>query len=396
MHQQDCIKLKMTKNNVQRVPIILSTNDFDLLYSIQQGYLFSGKSVRSLWQLSEILKAVLLHSSYNMLNGDLVHLNQVLRPFFENHSVPLSQLPTEYDVISTVKNHLGVKSVPINTEGVPDPGTDRGTTVFDYEFDFNKRPGDLPASGKTSNFILTLRDGEVDFLHVLKTLIESYVKRELSYSEIVRTLFRSLMVIKGKESFFRSNRWKYLSSLYLGSLYGFSPIDSVLIFSETDELWGISVSDKSYNVLSRILRDEGILNRYIKDMESSLDAEFRAKDLDKEGAMKVLQKGYGFSEIDKNSEREDGYRSAVADFGFHSALIGYILLFLEWDFEQHKLPLLISYLLGESKPKDGSEPSVPISLGNIYGPPLFKDWFAPRLKMLYSISRTYGEKGRLL
>lgn len=387
----------MTKNNLRRVPIILSANDFDLLYSIQQDSLLSGKSLRSLWQLSDILKAIILFIFFN-LGDEPEDLNPILKPFYENRGLDISQLPTEFDIKSIIHNYSTGKFPHIDTKQVHDRVKDIDLTIFNNEFGLNNKLGNLPTSGKTSNFILSLKEEEFWFFGLMKVIIESYVKRELSYSEIVRTIFRSLVSVSGKESRFRSDRWLFLSLLYFGSLYGFSPVDSVMILLvKMDYKYGsILVGDKPYKILYSLNRDEVILDRYVKELQACLNSALESKEPNEiEEKMKLIQYGFGFSEIERNNELEDGYRSAVADFGFHSAFIGYIFLYLEWEFGQHKLPLLAPYLLGELKQKDGPKSTVQISPGSIFAPALLKSWFLPILKDLYGVSKTYREKGKL-
>lgn len=387
----------MPKNNLRRVPIILSANDFDLLYSIQQGSLLSGKSLRSLWQLSDILKAIIFFTLFN-LDGSLEDLNRILKPFYENKGLHLSQLPTEFDIKSIILNSLNENFTQIEAKHVHDRVIDAGSIIFSNEFGLNDKLGSIPTSGKTSNFILSINDAEFRFFKLMKIIIESYVKRELSYSEIVRTIFRSLISVNGKESSSKAERWLFLSLLYFGSLYGFSPVESVMILlvNIDNESGSMLVGDKSYKTLYSLIKDEVILNRYAKELEGRLDSGFESKEPNEiEKKIKPIRYGFGFSEIEMNSELEDGFRSAVANFGFHSAFIGYIFLYMEWEFGQHKFPLLAPYLLGELKQKDGTKTTVQVSPGSIYAPSLLKSWFLPILKDLYNVSKTYREKGKL-
>jgi hypothetical protein len=382
----------------KRIPIAFTTEDYDLLYSVQQAYLYSGRSLNSLWQLSDILKAMVLNAGIDLTGRNVSFLRARLEPFLKNHGLALSNLPanrneffsTLVDYLSSMgRRNLADSANKVITEArIPNI-----EEIFKGEPRYYKIPGDISSSEKTSNFILTLTSEELELFDIIRYSIQAYVRTEISYSEMVRTLFRSTVEIERGDSERKASRWNFLASIYLGSLYNFSPQDSILISSRSDGLYGVTIGKGALDSLKWIDRDEVILDRYKDDLDNQLNQE--ARDAQKKKGKTGDEPGYGLTNINKNREREDRFRSAVSNFGFHSAFIGYSLLFFEWEFDQHKLPLLAAYLRGDVPVNGGNRQGKTTQIGHIFSQVAFNQLFVPRLKMLYESSGIFRNEGKL-
>ena len=85
-----------------------------------------------------------------------------------------------------------------------------------------------------------------------------------------------------------------------------------------------------------------------------------------------------------NRSREDLFKSAIANFSFHSAFIGCYMLAVEWTNQLHKLPLIAAYLY----PKD-------LLFANRWFENEAKMAFKHILARFYELSERYRNTGQL-
>ena len=383
----------------KRVPIAFTTDDYDLLYSVQQAYLYSGKSLNTLWQLSDILRAVVVNAGMDFFGRDIEFLRGRLEPFLKNHGLALSNLPTERSefnyALAEYLSSMGRKNLAASaTKVILEAKMPNVEDIFKAEPRYYRIPGDISSSEKTSNFILTLDSEEIELYESLRYSIQAYVRTDVSYSEMIRTLFRSTVEIEGEGNTKKAARWHFFASLYIGSLYNFSPPDSILVFSRSDGLYGATIGKAALDTLKWLDRDEAILDRYEEDMKNELNQQVREAQREKSGKVEH-QPGYDLTNVNKNREREDRFRSAVSNFGFHSAFIGYSLLYFEWEFSQHKLPLLAAYLRGDVPVNKGTKQEKMTQIGHLLSQLVFNQLFVPKLRRLYETSRIYRKEGKL-
>jgi hypothetical protein len=60
----------MAEPGSKRIPISFSTEDFHLLYRVQEGYLYTGKSRDKMWQLADIIKAIVMKTWITIYRGE--------------------------------------------------------------------------------------------------------------------------------------------------------------------------------------------------------------------------------------------------------------------------------------------------------------------------------------
>lgn len=343
------------KKGRKRISIAFSVEDNDMLYSIQQSYLYSGKSPANIWQLGDIIKGVLVETGKNIVLGDIENINTYLRPFLELQKIHLSDLPaSRVEFVSRVTSYLSSldNSPLINTAILwlkrPYPKTDSipqqdmtayRTNAFDSDVDGT----DFSSSAKTTAFILFLNSEEADYLEIIRLIIQAYLPEEIPYSTLIKTLFRTKMISLNNQKF-ESIPFNFY--IYMGSLYDFSPVDSLLIFSSLKEFLTIKVSKSSLETLKHLNRDLIIMQGFLKDVREELSQPKKVSE--NERKIKDIEYTIDLANIPKNRERDDRFRSAIAGFGFHSAFIGLVLLHDEFVRGEHKLPLLATYLEGYS------------------------------------------------
>ena len=343
------------KKGHKRISIAFSAEDNDMLYSIQQSYLYSGKSPANIWQLGDLIKGVLVETGKSIVLGDIENINTYLRPFLELQKIQLSNLPaTRGEFVSRVTSYLSslgnsplinaailwLERPPPNTDSIPQQDmTVYRTNAFDSDVDGT----DFSSSAKTTAFILSLNSEESDYLETIRLIIQAYLTEEIPYSTLIKTLFRTKVISLNKPKF-ESILFNF--HIYMGSLYNFSPVDSLLIFSNLKEFITIKVSKSSLETLKHLNRDLLIMQGYVKDLREELSKPKKASE--NERKIKDIEYTIDLANIPKNRERDDRFRSAIAGFGFHSAFIGLVLLYDEFVRGEHKLPLLATYLEGYS------------------------------------------------
>lgn len=339
----------------KRVSIAFSADDNDLLYSLQQTYLYSGKSRANIWQLSDILKAIVVESGINLLGGDIEIVNAYLTSIAKSQSVILPTLPKDHnEFMSNVSDYLNsVNDSPLVKRIIESLQASRFRTdvmqetysAFDEKtlYDFDEKTlydPDFSSSVKTTAFILLLNSDETEFIESLRLILRTYIPAEIPFSTLIKALFR--ITAKGLPKA-RIGRINFLHYMYMGSLYDLSPVDSVLIYSRKPSFLSFNLSHTSLNTLRLLNRDLIIMQAYVSELRKEIFGIKKGKnikkDVDNEHAIDL-------NNFSKNRELEDRFRSAIASFGFHSAFIGFMLLIAEWTTGEHKLPLLATRLSG--------------------------------------------------
>ena len=193
------------KKGRKRISIAFSAADNDMLYSIQQSYLYSGKSPANIWQLGDLIKGVLVETGKSIVLGDIEKINAYLRPFFELQKIHLSTLPaTRGEFVSRATSYLSSlgNSPLINTailwleHSLPntDPFPQQDMTVYRTNASESDIDGtDFSSSAKTTAFILFLNTEEADYLEIIRLIIQAYLPEEIPYSTLIKTLARSIV-----------------------------------------------------------------------------------------------------------------------------------------------------------------------------------------------------------
>ena len=201
------------KKGRKRISIAFSAADNDMLYSIQQSYLYSGKSPANIWQLGDLIKGVLVETGKSIVLGDIEKINAYLRPFFELQKIHLSTLPaTRGEFVSRATSYLSSlgNSPLINTailwleHSLPntDPFPQQDMTVYRTNASESDIDGtDFSSSAKTTAFILFLNTEEADYLEIIRLIIQAYLPEEIPYSTLIKTLFRTKAVSLNKSNF---------------------------------------------------------------------------------------------------------------------------------------------------------------------------------------------------
>ncbi len=404
----------MVKNSRKTISIALQGEDYDLLYSVQQDYLFSGSSIGNIWQLGDILKAIVISTSADFFHPEIDRINLRLWPFLKAHNLPKNKLPkTNDEFANMVELYTNKSKLKLFMKLAGDSlqaRKEETTKPEESDFGYAQVSGNISKSNKTNNFILSLTEEDLELFNRTKVLIEAYVG-EITYPEMVRTFLRSVLSFSPESEMARALRFEFIARIYIGSLYSMTPQESILIFEHVSQFNGISLKLSALEKLKWLDRDSAIFKEYRSQLDRELHfpherAEVRTKEKEKlvyratnkTGGDKYVEYGYyepgGFqlTRLDLNQEREDRFKSAVNGFGFHSAFIGYCLLFAEWHYEQHKLPLLTAYLIAD---RPVSEKDSPLRIERLaYAIQMYAVIDMLRvLNELYSISKGYREKG---
>jgi len=154
------------------------------------------------------------------------------------------------------------------------------------------------SSAKTTAFILFLNSEEADYLEIMRLIIQAYLPEEIPYSTLIKTLFRTKAVSLNKPNF-ESILFNF--HIYMGSLYNFSPVDSLLIFSNLKEFITIKVSKSSLETLKHLNRDLIIMQGCVKDLREELSQPKKASE--NERKIKDIEYTIDLANIPKNRER---------------------------------------------------------------------------------------------
>ncbi len=372
----------------KKIPISLTRADFNYLNYIQQGSIYSGKSLSNSLTISDILKSVVLES---MLKVYLLWEEQgaeTMKRFLEKSGEANPVIPkTSREFEMDMKNHFTEERLKVilgdfKHEPFSDPIMRNAKPENSSEALRGKEP--LIEPGVT-NFILVLNDDEMKIFDGLKLVIEHYKKSTISYSEMTRILFRNLFVDVPRDAEPESERYSIILSIYVMGLYGFNAVESILLFRGITGFF-VKIPKEKLERLKVIYSDEVILDAYLNELSHEATRIFN-----EQSKKNKFLRGRSFDpvpgllpidDMNLNKSLDEKYRSAISDFSFHSAYLGFHLLYTEWFFNQHKFPLLVSYFNG--KDKKGHEFGRDLTL-------VTKDLFPEILKSLYSFSKHYRD-----
>jgi len=354
----------------ERIAVSMSKNDFAYLNYIRQGALYSGKSVSLLPEIGDILKAIIFHS-IGAISGDWESGGRdILVKFYSvnNDENALKNLPkTKDDFLSSiVKNEDRTRIKRIGKFPKERPSIFYGGE--DYE-KFRHETGKIPDNGLT-NYILTIKEHEKDMIFFLKKEFFRFSDRTFSNSEIIRFLLRYYFIYpEDSDKNLKIEQFLILSSFYIYGLYGYSPIESMLLSHGRTSFLGIETDKEKLDMLKKIYYDKTLFDIYIEEIKNIMDE----KNNKKENTL--------FDDINENEKLNQKYKSMASGFSFHSSFIGYTLLFMEWSFSQHNLPILMTYLYAKNNEA---------SIGDIYfrlALNSFEDWF----REIFDLSKNYDE-----
>ncbi len=395
-----CTFYAMTEEKQKRVSIAFTTEDFNLLYSLQQATLYNGKSRALQWQLSNLIKAVTINAFLDIFLREIGVTQLVLMPFLTAYKFSAAKLPTSrkefQDSLAEYFKKEGLNKQEFNQSFIPNAENPLPTQE-EKSWDLGKGLGisgmTTGTSEKTSNFIMNVDNAEFEILDLVRDSIQTYIGTKISISELVRTLFRSLLIPDAKNEDAKIHRDVFLSSVYMGSLYNIPPEDSVLIFSGVQSVANLTISKNTMNSLGWIDRDEVIFYSYKEEMDKELESQ--TKPSSRGNKHYAEDRGYDLTDLIKNKTRDMKYVSAVTGFSFHSAFIGCVLFSAEWEFNDHKLPLIATYLGGDVTTNRGTRNEGRAQLGTKFSRAIFENVFTYKLEELYKMSKNYREKGKL-
>ena len=337
----------------QRIAVSLSKNDYAYLNYIRQGYLYADYSISDLPEIGNILKSISLYGALLISSEWEEHGRYILHSFFseKRDEKALKNLPiTKAEFINSFeKNKLKtvLKATLESLESTPSKETQE-----DYNFNggiddnINHNRSIITDRG-LSNYILTLKNEEMELINFLKSLVESFSDNSFSNSEIIRFIFRYFFVDpKIKTPIQQAERDTLLASFFIFGLYGFTPIEAVLLRVQTADILGFSVQREKISILKKIYTDQTLFDIYIESINKIIDEKSNSKNKGIASKLKgtKLMVPPLFYDINQNMELQEKYKSIISGISFHSSFIGYTLLELEWHYFMHNIPLLSTYL----------------------------------------------------
>ena len=336
----------------KKVPVSLSKNDYAFLNYIQQGLLYSGIPISNVLDFSDILKACVLHSYLEILGNWENHGKKMVEEFLKDIGISDFNLPkTNEELILSLELAINKDIIRnyLSRDDTDNSGMD----------DLRKKYGTEPMGSSTmkepgvSNFILKLKGDEITLFDGLKTVLEKFKGKgsPLSYSEMTRILFRIIFINVDPDATLKQlDRFALLSSFYVNGVYGFNAVDSTLLLHRTiGEKTMPKISKEGLDRLSHVYSDEILFKIYIEEIDKNLIDEEAALNNSRRSS-KNKGKETGFHNISRNKLMDEKYRSSVVNsVGFHSVFVGYFLLLTEWFWQEHKIPLLTSYLISRNE-----------------------------------------------
>jgi len=390
--------------DLKRLTIPLSVQDYDTLYQIQQGYLFSGKSIGNIWQLGDIFKAVIFYGGIKMMPAldNVMETSYQLIPFLDNHKISHSILPkTSDEFIEKIRKHTTNEIIDDAIKNIQngEKSNKEISEAIKKLKDIMNEPGDSFSSNKSTNFTINFTHGESSAFMTLKSFIEAYVG-EITNAEMARTMFRNNTTprivpstgINSQTHGIRKNNYyilEFVFIIYFGSLYDIPPQEAVQLFFGLETFFDNRLSEKTLDKIKWLDRDKVIMENYLKELENGYhelhkkNTKSTLRNIKK--ALKDYDDGYQLTYINMNRSREDLFKSAIANFSFHSAFIGCYMLAVEWINQLHKIPLIAAYVY----PKD-------LHFANRYFESEALDAFNSILARFYELSERYRNTGKLV
>ena len=143
------------------------------------------------------------------------------------------------------------------------------------------------------------------------------------------------------------------------------------------------ISKEGLDRLSHVYSDEILFKIYIEDIKKTLTDEEAALNNTRR-SFKNKEKETGFHNISRNKLMDEKYRSSVVNsVGFHSVFVGYFLLLTEWFWQEHKIPLLTSYIISRNETEY-------FFIHSLFEQALNK--FNESFESLFAMSKEYREK----
>ena len=345
-------RLYLRNMDEKKVPVSLSKNDYAFLNYIQQGLLYSGIPISNVLDFSDILKACVLHSYLEILGNWENHGKKLVEEFLTDVGISDFNLPETSESLIPSSHSALTENIFKNyilRDKLDNSGMD----------DLRKKYGTEPMGSSTmrepgvSNFILKLKGDEITLFDGLKTVLEKFKGKgsSLSYSEMTRILFRIIFInVEPNATLKQLDRFALLSSFYVNGIYGFNAVESTLLLHRTIGEKGMpKISKEGLDRLSHVYSDEILFKIYIEDIKKTLTDEGVALN-DSHGSSKNKEIEAGFHNISRNKLMDEKYRSSVVNsVGFHSVFVGYFLLLTEWFWQEHKIPLLTSYIISRNE-----------------------------------------------
>ncbi len=375
----------------RKIPISLSKEDYNFLNYIQQSSLYAGMPISNVLTISEILKGTVLHACLNVYSSWENHGKALVSEFFRESKRDIPNLPnTQRELLLEIEKRRNLELLGLTLRGYQFSSFGSSNKelwrkeqeTIEHDKTYGTEPLKEPGS---SNFILALDDEMTEVFDLLKIVLDIYSNANISYSEMTRSVLRNLFINVDRKDVQRNiERFSVLSMVFVARLYGFDAVDSVLLLHHLTEFSGTKIARERLERLRLVYSDEQIFNIYIDEMQSE-STENKMKNSRKGKFRKIEETAESLFPIDNtyiNNTLDEKYRSAVSNFSFHSSYLGYHLLFTEWFFAQHKLPLLISYFNGKSRND--------IPLSGILTTLTMKS-FTEDFKELFLISKAYRE-----
>ena len=339
----------------QRIAVSLSKNDYAYLNYIRQGYLYADYSISDLPEIGNILKSISLYGALLISSPPEweEHGRYILHSFFseKRDEKALKNLPvTQAElIISLEKNRVKkvLKATIESLESRPSKKTQEGFNFNGGMDDNINHDRSMISDHGLSNYILTLKDEEMELINFLKMFIESFSDNSFSNSEIIRFIFRYFFVDpKIKTPNQQTERNTLLASFFIFGLYGFTPIEAVLLRVQIADILGFRVPREKINTLKKIYNDQTLFDIYIESIKKIIKEKSNSKNKGIASKLKgtKLMVPPLFSDIKQNMELQGKYKSIISGISFHSSFIGYTLLELEWHYFMHNIPLLSTYL----------------------------------------------------
>ncbi len=336
----------------KKVPISLSRNDYAFLNYIQQGILYSGAPISKAFDFSDILKACVTHSVLKIL-GDWENEGiKTVKEFLSEVGITDINLPkTDEEFTLQLKLSLRKSIIDNYLSKIDSESVSEKRSQLIKEFGAESLGSETPREPGMSNFILKLKGDEINTFDELKLVIEKFKKSTVSYSEMTRVLFRNTFINVERDDISKQvERFGLLSSFYIGGIYGFNPVESTLLRYHFDGGKGLpKISKEGLERLGHVFSDEILFKIYIKEVKDELSKEFTVPS-ESRRIYKKEKKNTHILVASQNKLLDEKYRSSVIhSVGFHSIFLGYFLLFMEWFWDQHKLPLLTSFLTARNE-----------------------------------------------
>ncbi len=337
----------------KKIPISLNKSDYNFLNYIQQGLLYSGRSMSNVLDFSDILKATILHSTLKILGSWEEYGIKMIEEFLKALGVNNFNLPkTNNEFLLSMKLNLHKSTMAEHLKRIENDSnfghTSNGKEPEKLKEKYGTQPSGTEPMRETgvSTFILKLKDDEITLFDMLKTILEMFKKSQVSYSEMTRVLFRNTFVeVDEHDTYKQLDRFAMLSSFYIKGAYGFTAVESTLLLHNITSNPNLpKLSKDSLEKLSHIHSDETLFNIYIEEIEKIRNEDSNVKAIPKNSLRNRSGTTHRLHSINENKILDERYKSSISpSLTFHSAYIGYVLMLTEWHWGQHKLSLLTTY-----------------------------------------------------